>query len=266
MFEYMIEVQSIFAMSSKTDCYRTNNTNLTQQFKMASAILKQTIVKAILKVAEENPALNMDGQPSFEEARDDFIRCLMKELFPECPDVVLPTDADKEVTIPKIETDPVEQLTEQIKTLTVEEKKPVEKKKPAPRKPKAKAPGVNIKSLNKTQEKKLEKIAKDHKLETTKERLLEYLNGLTPEDFDAKKFEDHILDCFKPKPKEEEKVPTELVVVEFEGKEYYVDEKSKKVLVGKGQQNEDGTYPGWEMVGYVGMAAFEKMVIPEDDD
>ena len=231
---------------------------------MAAAILKQTIVKAILKVAEENPALNMDGQQPFEEARDDFIRCLMKELFPECPDVVLPTDADKEVTIPKIETDPVEQLTEQIKTLTIEEKK--EKKKPAPRKPKAKAPGVNIKSLNKTQEKKLEKVTKDHKLETTKEGLLEYLNSLTPEDFDAKKFEDHILDCFKPKEKEPEKVPTELVVVEFEDKEYYVDEKSKKVWLPKGQQNEDGTYPGWEHVGYVGMAAFENMVIPEDDE
>lgn len=231
---------------------------------MAAAILKQTIVKAILKVAEENPALNMDGQQPFEEARDDFIRCLMKELFPECPDVVLPTDADKEVTIPKIETDPVEQLTEQIKTLTIEEKK--EKKKPAPRKPKAKAPGVNIKSLNKTQEKKLEKVTKDHKLETTKEGLLEYLNSLTPEDFDAKKFEDHILDCFKPKPKEEEKVAVEFVVVEFEGKDYYVDEKTKKVCLPKGEPDAEGNYPGWEHVGYVGMSAFEKMVIPEDDE
>ena len=232
------------------------------------ASLKQTIVNAILKVAECNPALNMDGQPTFEEARDDFIRLLMKELFPECPDVVLPTDADKEVSIPKIETetDPVEQLTEQIKTLTVEEKKPAEKKKPAPRKPKAKAPGVNIKSLNKTQEKKLEKVAKDNKLETTKEALLEYLNSLTPEDFDAKKFEDHILDCFKPKAKEDEKVPTELVVVEFEDKEYYVDEKSKKVYIPKGEPDAEGNYPGWEMDGYVGMAAFEKMVIPEDDE
>lgn len=233
---------------------------------MAAAILKQTIVKAILKIAEENPALNMDGQQPFEEARDDFIRLLMKELFPECPDVVLPTDGDKEVTIPKIETDPVEQLTEQIKTLTIEEKKPVEKKKPAPRKPKAKAPGVNIKSLNKTQEKKLEKVTKDHKLETTKEALLEYLNGLTPEDFDAKKFEDHILDCFKPKPKEEEKVATDLVVVEFEGKDYFVDENTKKVYLPKGEPDAEGNYPGWDMVGYVGMAAFEKMVIPEDDE
>lgn len=227
------------------------------------ASLKQTIVNAIIKVTQENPALNVDGQAPFEEARNDFIRCLMKELFPECPDVDLPTTT--EVVIPKIEADPVEQLTEQIKTLTIEEK-PVEKKKPAPRKPKAKAPGVNIKSLNKTQEKKLEKITKDHKLETTKEGLLEYLNSLSPEDFDAKKFEDHILDCFKPKEKEPEKVLTELVEVEFEGNTYYVDEKSKKVLVGKGQQNEDGSYPGWEMVGYVGMAAFAEMVIPEDDD
>lgn len=228
------------------------------------ASLKQTIVNAILKVTQENPALNVEGQAPFEDARNDFIRCVIKELFPECPDVVLPTTT--EVVIPKIETDPVEQLTEQIKTLTVEEKKPAEKKKPAPRKPKAKAPGVNIKSLNKTQEKKLEKVAKDHKLETTKEALLDYLNGLTPEDFDAKKFEDHILDCFKPKAKEDEKVPTELVVVEFEEKEYYVDEKSKKVYVPKGEPDADGNYPGWEMVGYVGMAAFEKMVIPEDDE
>ena len=64
----------------------------------------------------------------------------------------------------------------------------------------------------------------------------------------------------KPKTKEE---PTELVIVEFEEKEYFVDEKSKKVYVPKGEADSDGRYPGWEMVGYVGMAAFEHMKIEE---
>lgn len=220
------------------------------------ASLKQLIVNAVIKVSQENPALNVEGQLPFEEARDDFIRMLIKELFPECPDVVLPTDSNK-VTIPKI--DPVDELTDQMKTLTIEEK-PVEKKKPG-RKPKAKATGVNIKSLNKTQEKKLEKITKDNNLETSKEALLEYLNALTPDEFDAKKFEDHILDCFKPK---DEKVPTDLIVVEFNEKEYFVNESTKRVYLPTGPADEDGHYPGWEGVGYVGMAAFKDMVIPEE--
>ena len=50
--------------------------------------IKQLIINAIIKVSGENPAL--DGQSEFSavEARDDFIRLLMLELFPEETSVV----------------------------------------------------------------------------------------------------------------------------------------------------------------------------------
>jgi hypothetical protein len=51
------------------------------QFKMSS--IKQLIINAVIKVSGENPALNREGEPSAEEARDMFIARLMAELFPE---------------------------------------------------------------------------------------------------------------------------------------------------------------------------------------
>lgn len=237
---------------------------------MASTVLKQTIVKAILKVAEENPALNLDGREAFEEARDDFIRLLMKELFPECPDVVLPTDADR-VTIPT--PDPVDALAEQVKTLKIEP----EKKKPAPRKPKAKkeeAP-VNLAKLDATQSKQLTAVAKQMKVKADKKAFLEYINKLTPEEYNAEgvKLEDHMRKFMTPAPtatpepvvEKKEEQPTELVQVEFEGEEYYVEEVSKRVYRPVGEWK-DGQPAGWEKVGYVGMANFKDMVIPPPDD
>lgn len=45
--------------------------------------IKQLIINAIIKVSGENPALDAQSEFSAVEARDDFIRCLMLELFPE---------------------------------------------------------------------------------------------------------------------------------------------------------------------------------------
>jgi hypothetical protein len=45
--------------------------------------IKQLIINAIMKVSSENPALNREGEPTAEEARDMFIASLMAELFPE---------------------------------------------------------------------------------------------------------------------------------------------------------------------------------------
>ena len=45
--------------------------------------IKQLIINAIIKVSGENPALNREGEPTAEEARDMFIASLMAELFPE---------------------------------------------------------------------------------------------------------------------------------------------------------------------------------------
>lgn len=261
-------MKSIFGVSLKTDCLVSDKTNITQQFKMAS--LKQTIVNAIIKVTQENPALNVDGQAPFEEARNDFIRLLMKELFPECPDIVLPTDADR-VTIPT--PDPVDSLTEQVKTLKIEEKK-----KPAPRKPKAKkeeAP-VNLAKLDATQSKQLTAVAKQLKVKADKKAFLEYINNLSAEEYNAEgmKLEDHMRKFMTPAPtetpepvveKKEDEEPTELVSVEFEDEEYYVDEVSKRVFRAVGEWK-DGKPAGWEKVGYVGMANFKDMVIPPPDD
>jgi len=45
--------------------------------------IKQLIINAIIKVSGENPSLDATSEFSAQEARDDFIRLLMLELFPE---------------------------------------------------------------------------------------------------------------------------------------------------------------------------------------
>ena len=220
------------------------------------ASIKQIIVNAIIKVSQENPALNVDGQAPFVEARDNFIRELMKELFPDETRVTIPTP------------DPVDELTEQVKTLKIEP----EKKKPAPRKPKAKkedAP-VNLAKLDATQSKQLTAVAKQMKVKADKKAFLDYINKLTPEEYNAEgvKLEDHMRKFMTPAElveKKEEEEPTELVSVEFEDEEYYVDEVSKRVFRAVGEWK-DGKPAGWEPVGYVGMANFKDMVIPPPDD
>lgn len=49
------------------------------------ATIKQLIINAIIKISSENPAEDREGQPSAIEARDEFIRRLMLELFPADP-------------------------------------------------------------------------------------------------------------------------------------------------------------------------------------
>jgi hypothetical protein len=205
--------------------------------------MKNLIVSAILKVTQADPRLDEDGEPTGIAVRDKFIRDLIAELFPECPTVDM-------VTLPTT----MDELTQAVKKITLEEPK----KKPG-RKPKAKAEGVNIADLNATQKKKLKQVTDEMKVEGDKAVLLTYLNGLTPEDFDSKKFEDHIRNCFTPPKPAVEKVEAELVIVEFEGKEYYVNEDSGRVYVPKGEADQDGQYAGWEGVGYVGMGVFGEM-------
>jgi len=65
------------------------------QFRMSS--IKQLIVNAIIKVSESNPAFDREGGPTAEEARDNFIKLLLAELFPEdssVPAVVQPVVAE----------------------------------------------------------------------------------------------------------------------------------------------------------------------------
>ena len=74
--------------------------------------IKQLIVNAIIKVSGENPALNGTDQPTADQARDDFIRLLLAELFPEDPAVpssvpVAKTPVVKEKKAKKAKVEPV---------------------------------------------------------------------------------------------------------------------------------------------------------------
>ena len=207
--------------------------------------MKNLIVSAILKVTQADPKLDEDGEPTGIAVRDKFIRDLIAELFPESPSIDIGV-----VSLPTT----MDELTQAVKKITLEEPK----KKPG-RKPKAKVEGVNIADLNAGQKKKLKQVTDEMKVEGDKAVLLTYLNELTPEEFDSKKFEDHVRSCFTPPKPAVEKVEAELVIVEFEGKEYYVNEDSKRVYVPKGEADQDGQYSGWEGVGYVGMGVFAEM-------
>ncbi len=52
-----------------------------------SSALKQVLINAIVKVAGQNPARDIPGEPTAEQARDSFIQLLIAELFPENPSV-----------------------------------------------------------------------------------------------------------------------------------------------------------------------------------
>ncbi len=221
--------------------------------------LKQTIIDAVLRVTADAKYANREYETA-EAARTDFVKALIAELFPECPD--MPGQKAESVEIPVLE--------QAMAKLTIEEK-PAEPKfvkqrvKPGPKpKPKPEGP-VNIEKLNPTQTKKLKAASEEAKVEPDKKAFLAYLNGLTSEEFDDKKFEDHIKDFLAPKPavEEEEEEKPKLAAIpcietEFEGETYFVDPKTKKVYKNEGEVD--------VYVGDVGLAKFADMEVPEDDE
>jgi hypothetical protein len=90
--------------------------------------IKQLIINAIIKVSSENPALNREGEPSAEEARDMFIASLMAELFPEHG------SSESAVVVPVVEQKPV---ASPAKKLTKEEKEAAKAAKEAEKAAKA---------------------------------------------------------------------------------------------------------------------------------
>jgi hypothetical protein len=305
--------------------------------------IKQLIVNAIIKVSEANPALDREGEPTAEEARDAFIKALLAELFPEDPSVpvVAPKKTkktkktkDEPVVVAKVDDlpPPLEKVPEtEVAPVVVEvpaAETPSKKKRapmseeakaamkakreatlaakkaggqpvspapeesvmetsgsnaaagagpaPAPevkekkaKKPKA-AEDVNLAKVDPTWRKHLKHADKDHVKELEPE-LLKYLNALSKEDFNAKKAEDHVADFIASRvtkavesAQADGKVETDLIVVEFEGKEYFVNPETKRVYEGEGTCDAEGNWTNYKGVGYVGMAAFADMKVEDE--
>jgi hypothetical protein len=141
----------------------------------------------------------------------------------------------------------------------VEAPVPVEPaKEKKPRAKKAAVPeNANLVKIDPTWRKHLKAADKEHAKEL-EPQLLEYVNSLTNEDFHAKTTEAHVADFVASR--SDGKVETDVIPVEFEGKHYYINPKSKKVYEGEGVYDEaTQQWTNYKPVGYVGMAAFTEM-------
>lgn len=190
--------------------------------------LKQVIVTAVIKVSSD-PIYSGKEYATPEEARGDFIRALIAELFPECPTFVLPSavHASESVGVgvetkkraPKVKKEtpvaaeapvpepmtaeaPVAEPGKETKKKAPKVKKetptgeavaePVKEKKKSGPKPKGLPEGpFNLEKLNPTQTKKLKSIGEELKVEVNKKTFQEFLNSLSKEDYDAKTFDEH---------------------------------------------------------------------------
>lgn len=251
--------------------------------------LKQVIINAVIKVSAD-PLYAHREYASPDDARGDFIKALIAELFPECPDCVLPSAAQaSEVSdgggpVAKPAKEPKKRAPKKETVVEAEPKAEVaagaelgkepkkrapkkeaaagaepgkEKKKPGP-KPKAKPEGpVNLEKLNPTQTKKLKSIADELKGEVDKKAFHEYLNSLPKEEYDAKTFDDHARTFLAPPaPVAEEPVLTKCAKVEWQGAVYLVDPETQKIYAPRGSINEH--------VGHVGMLEFAGLEIPTE--
>jgi hypothetical protein len=94
--------------------------------------------------------------------------------------------------------------------------------------------------------------------------LLTYLNAMTNAAFNSKGAKEHVADFVAtltapPEPAAVEMVDASLEVVEFQGKEYYVNPETKRVY--EGELDEEGALKVTRPVGYVGMAEFKEMTL-----
>jgi hypothetical protein len=142
----------------------------------------------------------------------------------------------------------------------------VEKKKPGP-KPKSDKETKEKKALNVENTPTFAKIFKDIsaelKVDANKKKTLDTINAMTQEEFNAegKTLESHLRAILTPAPPPVPIVTQMkgLISVEFEGKEYAVDEETKTVYV----LDYDGV---GKRVGTMGMNEFKGMELPPPDD
>jgi len=252
--------------------------------------LKQLIINAIIKVSEENPLLNHEDPKTAIASRDQFIQLLMDELFPNTeqettinvPVVPLPAPVPAPVAAPVEEKKKRAPMTEEAKAAAkakraanAEAKKaapaevpsvlepvvevpaaPAKEKKPRTKKAAA-TENSNLAKIDPTWRKHLKAADKEHAKEL-EPQLLEYVNALTNEAFNAKTAEAHVADFVASR--SDGKVEAELAIVEFNGKDYYVNPETKRVYEGEGVYDEaTQAWTNYKPVGYVGMAAFTEM-------
>jgi hypothetical protein len=133
---------------------------------------------------------------------------------------------------------------------------PAKEKKPRTKKP-AVPENANLPKIDPTWRKHLKAADKEHAKEL-EPQLLEYVNGLTNEDFHAKTTEAHVADFVASR--SDGKVEADVTEVDFEGKTYYVNPETKRVYEGEGVYDEaTQQWTNMKPVGYVGMAAFTEM-------
>jgi hypothetical protein len=141
----------------------------------------------------------------------------------------------------------------------------VEKKKPGP-KPKVEKEkkALNVENTP-TFAKMFKDISAELKVDANKKKTLDAINAMTPEEFNAegKTLESHLRAILTPPAAEPAPVYEEqmkdLISVEFEGKEYAVDEETKTVYV----LDYDGV---GKRVGTMGMNEFKGMELPPLDE
>ena len=211
---------------------------------------------------------------------DALLTDLFADLFPHNPSLVSPdftptvqlpvilptttttttTNAKKEPKkrVPKTKVSPIpEEPPVEVESSTpapAPEKK--ERKKPGP-KPQTDVPQNIKRGLNPTQAKKLEKAAPG----TNIKQFIDFLNAMTPDEYKAKVFDDHVQDFVKPAGEETEEglKDLECVEVEFNGKTYFVNRNTRVVY----QANNEHVHV---KVGIVGALEFADMGIPSEDD
>ena len=219
---------------------------------------KQLIISAIIKVSEENPLLNHADTETAIASRDHFIQLLMDELFPN-------TEQETTITVPVVPTPapvvPVPAPVEEKKKrapMTEEAKAAAKAKRAANAEAKKAAPeNLNLIKIDPTWRKHLKAADKEHAKELEPE-LLKYVNALSNEDFNAKTSEALVADFVASR--SDGKVEAELEIVEFNGKDYYVNPETKRVYEGEGVYDPaTREWTNYKPVGTLGMAAFTEM-------
>ena len=141
---------------------------------------------------------------------------------------------------------------------------------PKPKKAKAPKPDAdaNLPKIDPTWRKLLKEADKDRAKELEPE-LLTYLNAMSKDEFNGKTARDHVAAFVAGRTKTDSPAATQLEetdceVVEFNGKEYFVNPETKRVYVGEGEYDEELGWTSYKAVGYVGMADFKDMKLEDE--